>query len=363
MHLAPDADPYSAGQSGRIDDAQRWEAFVARLPKAELHVHLEGCIEPAMMFELARRNGLSLRWDTPETLRAAYQFANLQAFLDLYFEGCRVLVQERDFYDVTLAYLRRAHADGVVRAEMFIGPQSFTDRGISVATVMQGVLAAMQDAAAELGISAGLLVSAHRHRSETAALEMLESVMPWADRIAGIGMGGAEVGNPPSKFVNFFRTCRKLGFRATIHAGEEGPASYVREAIDLLEVDRIDHGIACMDDPVLVRDLAERAIPLTVCPLSNLRLNLVPSHAAHPLRAMLDSGLLVSVHSDDPPYFGGYIADNLNECRRSLGLDLHDIAKLARNSFTSAFVPTDEAARGIAAVDAWCARISAAAET
>ena len=221
-------------------------------------MHLEGSIEPELMLELAARNGMKLRWDTAHELRAAYQFSNLQSFLDLYFEGCRVLVQEQDFYDVTRAYLRRAHEDGVIRAELFLGPQSFTERGVGIAAVMNGVLRAIDDGVREHGISVGFLVSAHRHRSEADALSLLDQVQPWSDRIAGIGMGGAEVGNPPSKFVDFFRACREQGFRTTIHAGEEGPASYVREAMELLGVDRIDHGIACMDDPGLVRELAAR---------------------------------------------------------------------------------------------------------
>lgn len=332
------------------------DAFTLGIPKAELHVHIEGSIEPEMMFALAVRNGLKLRWGSAEELRAAYRFANLQAFLDLYYEGCRVLVSERDFYDVTRAYLARAHADGVVRAEVFIGPQSFTERGVGVATLMNGVLAAMQDASREDGISAGLLVSAQRHRTETEALRLIESVMPWAERIVGFGLGGAEVGNPPSKFANYFRLCRERGFRVTVHAGEEGPAAYVREAVDLLEVDRIDNGNACMDDPALVRELVERKIPLTVCPLSNLRLKVVPSLEAHPLRAMLDAGLRVTVNSDDPSYFGGYVGENLIRCRHSLGLSMEDVATLARNSFSAAFIPPNEAARGISLVDAYCER-------
>ncbi len=334
--------------------------FIVGLPKAELHVHLEGCIEPDLMFALARRNGLALRWPTPEALRAAYRFDNLQAFLKLYFEGCRVLVTEQDFHDLTLDYLRRAHSDGVVRAEMFIGPQSFTERGVPLGALLQGVLGAMQVAASETGISAGLLISAHRHRSEADALALLDSILPWADRIAGIGLGGAEIGNPPSKFRGFFQAARGLGFRTTIHAGEEGPAVYVREALDL-DVDRIDHGVACVADPALVRDLAARCVPLTVCPLSNLRLNVVPSLAAHPLRAMLDSGLNVSVHSDDPPYFGGYIAENYRQSQRSLGLSPANLATLARNSFTGAFIAPEDKVRGHAAVDAWLARAGDAA--
>src|SRR4051812_23418670 len=233
------------------------DACIRLMPKAELHMHLEGSIEAELLLELAVRNGLRPRWETPEALRGAYQFRNLQAFLDLYYEGCRVLMHERDFYDMTRAYLRRAHADAVVRAELFLGPQSFTERGIAIDTVMDGVLTAMRDASREDGISAGLLVSAQRHRSEAEALQLLDLVMPWADQIAGFGLGGAEVGNSPSRFARYFRTCRERGFRITVHAGEEGPASYVREAIELLQVDRVDHGVACMDDPMLVRQLAE----------------------------------------------------------------------------------------------------------
>lgn len=331
------------------------DAFIRGIPKAELHMHLEGSIEPQLMLDLAARNGLNFRWDTEEELRAAYQFTNLQSFLDLYFEGCRVLVHEQDFYDVTCSYLRRARRDGVVRAEVFIGPQSFTERGIEIATLMRGVLAAMEDGAREHGISVGLLISAHRHRSETDALDLLRQVLPWSDRIIGIGMGGPELGNPPSKFVNFFRACRDEGFRITIHAGEEGPASYVREAVELLGVDRIDHGNACLNDPSLVRELVERKIPLTVCPLSNLKLRVVPSLAQHPLKVLLDAGLHVTVNSDDPPYFDGYVSENMIECQRALGLSADHIASLARNSFTAAFIAPAEAARALARIDAYVA--------
>jgi adenine deaminase len=337
-------------------------AFIRGLPKAELHMHLEGSIEPELMLELAARNGMKLRWNTARELRAAYQFSNLRSFLDLYFEGCRVLVHEQDFHDVTRAYLSRAHEDGVIRAELFIGPQSFTERGIAIATVMDGVLRAMDDGAREHGISVGLLVSAHRHRSEADALSLLDQVLPWSDRIAGIGMGGAEVGNPPSKFVDFFRACREHGFRTTIHAGEEGPASYVREAVELLGVDRIDHGNACLDDPALVRMLAARRIPLTVCPLSNLRLRTVQSLDRHPLKAMMDAGLYVTVNSDDPPYFGGYVSENMTECQRALDLTADDIVELARNSITAAFIPPDEAARALARIDTYVGSGSPAGE-
>ena len=325
------------------------------MPKAELHMHLEGSIEAELLLELAVRNGVQPRWATAEALRAAYEFSNLQSFLDLYYEGCRVLVQERDFFDITRAYLRRAHAEAVIRAEVFIGPQGFTERGVPITAVMDGVLAAMCDAARDDGISAGLLVSAQRHRSEAEALQLLDQVMPWADRIAGFGLGGAELGHPPAGFVRFFRACRERGFRVTAHAGEEGPASYVRGAVELLGVDRIDHGNSCLDDPALVRELAARAIPLTVCPLSNVRLKVVPSLAAHPLRAMLDAGLCVTINSDDPAYFGGTINDNFIQCRHALDLSADDIVTLARNSLAASFVPPAEAARNVALLNTYVA--------
>ncbi len=344
-------------------DMDRTDAFIAGLPKAELHVHLEGCLEPDMLFDLAARNSIKLRWESPEALRAAYRFDNLQSFLDLYYEGCRVLLREQDLYDLTRDYLRRADADGVVRAEIFLGPQNFTERGVPIAAVMDGVLSGMRDAALEHGISAGLLVSAQRHRSEAAALQMLDSVMPWAERIAGFGLGGAELGYPPSGFVRYFRACRERGFRVTAHAGEEGPASYVREAVELLNVERIDHGNACLDDPALVRELADRAIPLTVCPLSNVRLCVVPSLAAHPLRAMLDAGLVVTLNSDDPAYFGGSINENFIQCRHTLGLSEADLVMLARNSLAAAFLPSAEIAHGVARLEAYVAAVKSSQQT
>jgi len=331
------------------------DGFIRRMPKAELHMHLEGSIEAELLFALAERNGLRPRWETAEALRAAYEFADLQSFLDLYYEGCRVLCTGRDFYDMTRAYLRRAHADAVLRAEVFLAPQGFVERGIPMAEGMDGALDAMCDAEREDGISGGLLVIAQRHRSEAAALQLLDAVMPLADRIAGLGLGGAERDNPPSKFVHYFRACRERGFRTTVHAGEEGPAAYVREAVDLLAVDRIDHGNSCLDDAALVQELAARAIPLTVCPLSNVRLKGVPSLAAHPLRAMLDAGLRVTLNSDDPAYFRGYVNDNFIQCRQVLGLTLDEIAALARNSLTAAFVPPEQAARDVALLDAYLA--------
>lgn len=331
-------------------------AFIRHIPKAELHMHLEGSIEPEMMLALAHRNGLALRWASADALRDAYRFSDLQDFLNLYFEGCRVLNQPQDFHDVTRAYLRRCATDKVLHAEMFIGPQSFTERGIAIESLMEGVLGAMDEARREDGVSSGLLVSAHRHRTEADALALLDSVAPWKDRIAGIGMGGPEVGNPPSRFVGFFAECKRRGFKVTIHAGEEGPAAYVREAVELLDVDRIDHGNSAMDDPSLVALLKERAIPLTVCPLSNLRLNGVRSLELHPLRRMLAHGLLATVNSDDPPYFGGYVNENLIEVQRSLDLTQDDIVTLAKNSFRAAFIEDSEKARFLSLIDQYVAQ-------
>lgn len=324
-------------------------AFVAGLPKAELHMHLEGSIEPDLMFELAGRNGLALPWSSPEELRAAYDFADLQSFLDLYYQGCRVLVGEPDFHDMTMAYLRRAHAENIVHAEVFLGPQTFLDHGVDIATIMDPVLAALDEA----DISAGLVVTVQRHRTEADAFALLESVSPWLDRVLGFGMGGAELGNPPGRFARFFAECGRLGLRRTAHAGEEGPASYVREALDLLAVERIDHGVACLDDPRLVEDLVARQLPLTVCPLSNARLKVVSSLAEHPVPRMLAAGLRVTINSDDPSYFGGYLNENLLCCHTGMGLSKEDLVVLARNSFLGSFLPAEDAGHWVDAVDAY----------
>lgn len=332
------------------------EQFVAGLPKAELHMHIEGSIEPDLFLRLARRNGVAIRWQTEDQLRAAYKFTDLQAFLDLYYDGCRVLVQAQDFYDVTREYLRRAHADRVLHAELFLGPQGHTLRGIALATVMEGVLAAMDDARAADGVTSGLIALAQRHRSEEEALAMLDELQPWYDQLLGFGLGGAEVGNPPAKFVNYFRRCRALGFKVVAHAGEEGPAAFVRESVELLEVQRLDHGNACVDDPILVAELARRRIPLTMCPLSNLKLQVVSTMVAHPLKRLLDAGVCVTVNSDDPSYFGGYVNANYLACQQALGLDRHDLAQLARNSFEAAFISEAQRRKALAHVDDWLGR-------
>ena len=316
--------------------------FIRALPKAELHLHLEGSLEPELLFALARRNDVPLRWGTVPELRGAYQFTSLQPFLDLYHEGCRVLGQERDFYDLTRAYLARAHADGVRRAEVALAPQTFLGREITVADYFRGVLRAMDDAEAADGISAAVIVTVQRDRSESEALSVLDAVLPWGERIAGFGLAAAEAGNPPSKFARYFAEARRQGFGTCAHAGEEGPADYVREAVEVLGVDRIDHGIHALDDPLLVADLVRARVPITVCPLSNARLRVVPALEEHPLPVMLAAGLNVSVHSDDPAYFGGYVADNYAVCARSLGMSRRDLAALAANSIRSSFLPQPE---------------------
>jgi adenosine deaminase len=327
------------------------DAFIATvraLPKAELHVHLEGCLEADLLFALAARNDVALPWASVDELRRAYRFDDLQSFLALYFAGCRVLCRERDFYDVTRAYLSRAHADGVVRAETFLGPQSFTERGIPIDDVLGGIWRAMEDAEADDGISCGLLVSAHRHRSEADAFALLESVLPWADRIAGFGLGGAEVGNPPSKFQAYFDELHRLGFNTTAHAGEEGPADYVRAAFELLGVDRIDHGLSSLDDPALVDELVAAATPLTVCPVSNVKLKVVSAIATHPLPAMLAAGLNVTLNSDDPAYFEGYLLDTYLQCAGAFGLSVDVVAQLAANSIAASFMPAAAKQRHLA---------------
>jgi adenosine deaminase len=332
------------------------DAFITGLPKAELHMHLEGSLEPDLMLELAKRNDVALPWASPEALRAAYRFTNLQSFLDLYYAGCQVLLREQDFYDMTMAYLRRAHADHVLRAEVFLGLQNFTLRGIDPATVMAGILRAADDASDQFGISTGLMIVVQRHRTPDTAYTLLEQIMPWADRIVAIGFGGAEVGNPAAPFAEFFRTCRQRGFRIVIHAGEEGPAAYVREAFDLIGADRIDHGNACLDDPDLVRQIAERQVPLTLCPVSNLRLNVVPSLDRHPLKRLMDAGVLVTINSDDPSYFGAYVNANYIACRDALGLTTGDLVQIARNSFKAAFIPEAEKQRHLRMIDDYVVR-------
>jgi adenosine deaminase len=326
------------------------DSFVDQLPKAELHVHLEGTLEPEMMLRLATRNAVELPWSSVDELRAAYSFTGLEHFLSLYFRGCQVLHRRADFYELTLAYLERAAAQGVARAEMFFGPQTFLDVGIAMADQLNGILAAIADARQHWSIDGALLISAQRHRSEADALELLELVQPWSSSIAGFGLGSAERGNPPAKFQNYFAACRAAGFPTTIHAGEDGPADYVRQALDLCQVDRIDHGVAAATDTDLVARLRDERVPLTMCPLSNRQLGVVDDLSQHPLRQLYDAGVLVTVNSDDPPYFGGYVNENYTAVQEHLGFGPDELAALAANSFTASFADDAAIAHSLAAV-------------
>jgi adenosine deaminase len=337
----------------QMSESDELHGFVAGLPKAELHVHLEGTIEPADMFSFAARNDVRLPWPSPTALAAAYDYTGLEDFLTLYWQGCQALCTRADFYDLTLAYLRRAAHDGVIRAEMFFSPQNFLPRGISLADQLDGINEAIQDAAAELGIRGEIIIVAQRHRTEAEALDLLSLLRPHRDRLLGVGLGGPEIGNPPSKFERFFSTAKQQGYRLTIHAGEEGPASHVREALDVCHVDRIDHGYTATNDPDLVRRLAQEQIALTMCPLSNLRLRVVDDLTAYPLSMLLDAGVLVTLNSDDPPYFGGYINANYEAVGRSLELTHATLAQIARNGFLGSFASPEDITAGVDAVNAY----------
>ena len=330
-------------------------SFIDGLPKAELHIHIEGSLEPEMMFALAARNGVALPYDSVEGLRAAYDFNGLQDFLDIYYQGTGVLLNERDFYELTWAYLARARADNVLHAEIFFDPQAHTDRGVAFATVIAGIHGACADGAARLGISSRLILCFLRHLDEDAAEATLDMALGHKDRITAVGLDSSETGHPPSKFARVFARARREGFLAVAHAGEEGPPGYISEALDDLGVSRIDHGNRALEDHALVARLAAMGMPLTVCPLSNLKLRLVPDMAAHPLPEMIARGLMVTVNSDDPAYFGGYINANYHALHRALDLTRDDFAALARNSFEASFLDDGEKRTLIARLDAYLA--------
>jgi adenosine deaminase len=312
--------------------------FIAGLPKAELHVHIEGTFEPELMVALAARNNVSLPYAGVDALRAAYRFGNLQDFLDLYYQGMSVLRQERDYYDLAMAYLRRAAEQNVRHAEVFFDPQGHTERGIAFRTVIDGLWAAMQDAERSFGMTSGLILSFLRHLDEASAERTLDEALPWRERFIGIGLDSSELGHPPAKFQRVFARARGLGLKAVAHAGEEGPPDYVREALDLLQVQRIDHGNRALEDVALTARLVREQMPLTVCPLSNLRLCVVTDMTQHPLRRMLQAGLVATVNSDDPAYFGGYIGENFIAVQQALDLSREEILQLAGNAFRAAFL-------------------------
>jgi len=330
-------------------------AFIEGLPKAELHLHIEGCLEPELLFAIAARNGVELPYASVDALRAAYDFDNLQDFLDIYYRGLSVLREARDFYDLTWAYLKHARAEAVLHAEIFFDPQAHTSRGVAFSTVIAGITSALEDGRDRLGIGSKLILCFLRDRSAESALATLEEALPHKDRIVAVGLDSTERGHPPSKFEAVFDRARAEGFLTVAHAGEEGPPDYVAEALDLLRVARIDHGIRALEDGALTARLARDAVPLTVCPLSNLKLKVVDDMAAHPLKAMLDAGLVATVNSDDPAYFGGYVNANYRAVQAALGLGRDDLARLARNSFEAAFLEAEDKRALIARLDAYLA--------
>jgi adenosine deaminase len=327
------------------------ERFARELPKAELHVHIEGTLEPELVFELAERNKVTLPYADLDALRRPFVFEDLQSFLDIYYANCGVLLTEEDFYDLTLAYLSTAADQGVRHAEIFFDPQTHTRRGVSFETCITGIRRALQDGAATFGMSSGLIMCFLRDLSEDAALGTLAEAEPFAQHLTAVGLDSAEVGNPPSKFVTVFRRAREMGLPGVAHAGEEGPPAYIWEALDALEARRIDHGVRCLEDERLVGRLVEQQIPLTVCPFSNVALQVFPSLPDHDLPALLERGLLVTINSDDPAYFGGYVADNLAAVAEAFDLSGETIAQLARNSFRASFLPEAVKAVYVAEID------------
>ncbi len=316
---------------------ERLPGLLAAMPKAELHMHIEGSLEPEMIFALAARNGVNLPWASVDELRRAYAFSDLQSFLDIYYAGASVLLKEQDFHDMATAYLDRAAADQVVRAEIFFDPQTHTARGVAMGTVIRGLASACAEAEARHGLSAALILCFLRHLSERDAFETLEAALPLREHFIGVGLDSSELGHPPEKFARVFARCHELGFHIVAHAGEEGPPAYIWQALDVLKVERIDHGVQAIHDAALMRRLAAERIPLTVCPLSNQKLQVFPNLADHNLKRLLDAGLCATVNSDDPAYFGGYVNDNFRAVFEATGMGAAHAWQLAANSFDASF--------------------------
>ncbi|KKW68276.1 adenine deaminase [Lampropedia cohaerens] len=338
---------------------ERLPELLAAMPKAELHIHIEGSLEPELIFALAQRNGVALAYPDVQALRDAYAFTNLQSFLDIYYAGASVLIEEQDFYDMAWAYLRKAAEENVRRTELFFDPQTHTARGVAMATVINGLHRACEDAREKLGVDAALILCFLRHLSEDAAFETLEQALPLRDKFIGVGLDSSELGHPPEKFVRVFARCRQLGFRLVAHAGEEGPAAYVWSALDALHVERIDHGVQSIHDADLMRRLAQEGIPLTVCPLSNLKLRVFEDLRQHNLGQLLEAGLVATINSDDPAYFGGYLNQNFIETFDATGLGARQAWQLATNSFTGSFADAQAKRRWCDEVNATFARFAA----
>lgn len=327
------------------------QSFIHGLPKAELHIHIEGSLEPELMFELAGRNGVKLPFASVAEVRQAYEFTDLQSFLDVYYEGARVLVKEQDFYDLAHAYLQTVAAQNVRHVEIFFDPQTHTERDVSFETVITGLRRALDDAESERDLSSKLIPCFLRHLSAEAAMETLERAVPFRDWITAVGLDSSELGNPPSKFERVFDKALSLGMKTVAHAGEEGPPDYIWQALDLLDVSRIDHGVRCLEDPKLVELLRKKQTPLTVCPLSNVKLGVFKKLEDHNLKDLLEAGLCATVNSDDPAYFGGYIEENYVAVQEALGLTRDHLYRLARNAFEASFLTADQRGRLIRELD------------
>ena len=331
------------------------ENFIRYIPKAELHLHIEGTLEPELMFQIAARNGIALPFDSAEQLRAAYEFSDLQSFLDIYYQGMSVLREEQDFFELTSCYLEKAQGDCVRHAEIFFDPQGHTERGVSFETVITGIHRAQLDAEKRHGISSRLILCFLRHLSAQSAWEILLQALPFRDWISAVGLDSSEADNPPEKFSAVFQRARSEGFPAVAHAGEEGPPDYIWQALELLKASRIDHGVRCLEDELLVQRLAARRVPLTVCPLSNVKLRVFGSLGEHNLKQMLERGLSVTVNSDDPAYFGGYLTDNFLAVQSALDLGHQEIRQLVENSFAGSFLEEGQKQAYLDEVSAYCA--------
>ncbi len=333
------------------------EDFIKGIPKAELHLHIEGTFEPELMFEIAKRNNKKIKYQSVEELRRAYDFDNLQDFLNIYYESAGVLIEEQDFYDMTWAYFKKVHSQNVIHAEIFFDPQTHTERGIEFRTVVNGIQRALEDAQNKLGISSKLIMCFLRHLDEEAAMKTLAAALHYKDLITAVGLDSSEAGHPPSQFQRVFERAKNEGFLTVAHAGEEGPAEYVWQALDLLKVSRVDHGNHALDDEKLVQELVHRKMPLTVCPLSNLKLKVIKDLKKHPLKVMMDKGLLVTINSDDPAYFDGYINENYLAIAQALNLPKEAIYQLAKNSFHASFLNENTKQHMVSKIDQYVRRI------
>jgi len=334
------------------------QAFIENLPKAELHLHIEGTFEPELMFEIAQRNQIELPFEDVEALRKAYDFSRLQDFLDIYYQGMNVLHHEQDFYDLTWAYLTKIHTQNVLHTEIFFDPQGHTERGVSFETALNGIYRALQDGQSQLGISFGLIMCFLRHLSEDEAMSTLEQALAHKDKIIGVGLDSSELGHPPEKFTKVFARAREEGFHIVAHAGEEGPPEYVAQALDLLKVERMDHGNRALEDTALTQRIVSKDMALTVCPLSNLKLCVVDDLRQHPIKQMLAAGLKATINSDDPAYFGGYMNENFLQLAQAVSLSQDEIVALARNGFEAAFLDQEAKQRLCQQLDQYVASVN-----